>query len=345
MKIAIYGAGSLGTILGAYITKGGLEVDLVNRNKEHVAGLKKNGAHVTGTVDFTVPVSAKLPAEMKGKYDIIFLMTKQLENEKVVKGLVPFLARDGVICTAQNGLPEVPIAGIIGADRTYGCVIEWGATMLGSGVCELTSAPDSLEFGLGSVDNKKTGMIEEIKKILELMGPVEIEENFMGARWAKLIINCAFSGMSSVLGCTFGQVAAGKKSKLCALRIFKECIDVAHASGVKIEPLHGKDIVKLFYYNSWFKEKIALAILPLAARKHKLLRASMLQDLEKGKKCEIEAINGIVSACSAKYGIETPYNDMVVEIVRKIEKGELKPGPGNIRFFEDLGQVMDSRFI
>ncbi len=336
MKIAIYGAGSLGTILGAYITKAGTDVDLINRNKEHVAGLKKKGAHITGTVDFSVPVRAMLPSEMNGKYDIIFLMTKQLENAKVVKGLLPYLKKDGVICTAQNGLPEVPIAGIIGADRTYGCIIEWGATLLGSGVCELTSEPDSIGFGLGAMDNKITGKIDEIKKILELMGPVEIENNFLGARWAKLVINCTFSGMSAVLGCTFGEVAADKRSRLCALRILRECIDVAHGSGVRIEPLHGKDIVKLFYYNNWFKEKFSMALLPFAIKKHRLLRASMLQDLEKGKKCEIDALNGAVCHSARIAGIPTPYNDRVVEVVRKIENGELKPGFDNLSLFGDL---------
>lgn len=337
MKIAIYGAGSLGTVLGAYITKGGMQVDLINRNKTHVAGLKKNGAHVTGTVDFSVPVSAMLPSEMKGKYDIIFLMTKQLDNAKVVKGLVPYLKKDGVICTAQNGLPEVKIAEIIGEERTFGCIIAWGATMIGNGVCELTSSPDSLGFGLGYMGKKRSGMIDEIRKILELMGPVEIEENLLGSRWAKLIINCSFSGMSAVLGCNFGEVAADKRSRLCALRILKETVDTAKRCSINIEPINGKDIVKLFDYSNWFKEKAALALLPFAIKKHRLLRASMLQDLEKGKKCEIESLNGIVCSCAARNGLRTPYNDKVVELVHDIENGKLKPSFDNIRYFTGLG--------
>lgn len=80
----------------------------------------------------------------------------------------------------------------------------------------------------------------------------------------------------------------------------------------------------------------SLGILPLAARKHRLLRASMLQDLEKGKKCEIEAINGSILLCALKEGIAVPYNNRVVEVVRNIENGKFKPEPGNIRFFEDL---------
>ena len=129
MKCAIYGAGSLGTILGAYLTKNGFPVELVNRNVKHVEALQKNGAHISGTVDFTTPVNAILPDQMKGPYDIVFLMTKQLHNPEVVAMLKPMLADDGVIVTLQNGIPEPGIAEIVGQDRTIGCTVEWGATM------------------------------------------------------------------------------------------------------------------------------------------------------------------------------------------------------------------------
>ena len=83
MKIAIYGAGSLGTVIGAFFTKAGMDVDLINRNQSHVEGLKTKGAQITGTIEMQVPVKALLPEEMSEKYDIIFLLTKQLENKKV----------------------------------------------------------------------------------------------------------------------------------------------------------------------------------------------------------------------------------------------------------------------
>lgn len=86
---------------------------------------------------------------MTGEYDAIFLMTKQLDNAAVVTMLKGFLAPDGVIVTLQNGLPELLISEIVGEGRVLGCTVAWGATMLGPGVCELTSSPDSLTFSLG----------------------------------------------------------------------------------------------------------------------------------------------------------------------------------------------------
>lgn len=120
MKCAIYGAGSLGTILGAFLTKGGVEVDLVNRNKAHTDALKKNGASVTGTVTMTVPVNALLPEEMTARYDVIFLLTKQTENRTVAEALKAHLADGGVVCTLQNGLPETLLAEILGGERRAG---------------------------------------------------------------------------------------------------------------------------------------------------------------------------------------------------------------------------------
>ena len=333
MRAAIYGAGSLGTILGAYITKNGGEIELINRNKAHVEALRSNGATVIGTVNFTQKVKAYTPDEMSGRYDIIFLMTKQQHNGEVVAFLKDYLAEDGVIVTLQNGIPELLIGEIVGEERVLGCTVAWGATMKEPGVCELTSAPDSLTFSLGSLQAQPNKHLNDVKALLELMGPVEIDRNFIGSRWSKLLINSAFSGMSAVLGCTFGEAAGNKVSRRVVQALIKECIDVCTAGNIRIEPVQGKDIVKLLDYKNSIKKAFSFFIIPIAIRKHALLKASMLQDLEKGKKCEVDAINGVVSAFGRKVGVPTPMNDTVVNVIHQIEDGKLTPSFDNLRFF------------
>ena len=333
MRAAIYGAGSLGTILGAYITKNGGKIELINRNKAHVEALNKYGAKATGMVEFTQPVKAYTPDEMSGTYDIIFLMTKQQQNKEVVNYIKEFLAADGVIVTLQNGIPELEIGNIVGEERVLGCTVAWGATMKEPGVCELTSAPDSLTFSLGSLLNEPSPLINDVKSILELMGPVEIDRNFIGSRWSKLLINSAFSGMSAVLGCTFGEAAGNKASRRIVQALIKECIDVCAAGGIRIEPVQGKDIVKLLDYSNRLKKAFSFFIIPIAIRKHAKLKASMLQDLEKGKLTEVDAINGVVSTFGRKVNVPTPMNDKVVEIIHRIEKSELKPSFDNLELF------------
>lgn len=333
MRTAIYGAGSLGTILGAYINKAGVPIELINRNKAHVEALNASGAKVVGTVEFTQNVTAYTPDQMSGQYDVLFLMTKQQNNKEVVRMLKEFLAPDGVLVTFQNGLPEMQIAEVLGEERVLGCTVAWGATMISPGVCELTSEPDALSFSLGSVSSRKSHHFETVKELLEKMGTVDVEENFMGTRWSKLLINAAFSGMSAVLGCTFGEAAGDKESRRVVQALIKECIDVCAKGGIEIEPVQGKDIVKLLDYKGALKKAISFFIIPIAIRKHAKLKASMLQDLEKGKLTEVDAINGAVSDFGRKVGCPTPMNDKVVEIIHRIEKGQLKPCLQNLEIF------------
>lgn len=287
MKCAIYGAGSLGTVLGAYMTKNGQEVELINRNKAHVEALNQKGAHIKGTVDFKTPVKAITPDQMTGKYDVFFLMTKQLFNKAVVTFLKDYLTEDGVIVTLQNGIPEPGIAEIVGKNHTMGCTVEF-------------------------------------------------EENLIGARWSKLLINATFSGLGTVIGGVFGDVSEGKDTKKIALACMKECIDVGTAAGVTFAPVQGKDITKLFYYKNALKQAFGILLLPIAMKKHRDIEPSMLQDLKHGKACEIDAINGVVCEWGKKCGVSTPINDKIVEVIKKEQAGELKLTHDNIKFFKNL---------
>lgn len=336
MRIAIYGAGSLGTVLGAYLSKAGIDVDLFSRNKEHILALKDKGAHIIGTVDFTQPVKAFFPQEMQGKYDLIFLMTKQLNNKEVVTFLKEHLSENGDICTMQNGFPEISVSEIIGEEHTIGCSVAWGATLIGKGVSELTSSPDSTSFGLGRMNGEQDSRLLACKQILEKMCPVVLETNFSGMRFSKILINSAFSGMSAVLGTTFGEASKNRKSRVCIQNIIKECIDVSRANDIQIEPIQGKDVVKLLDYKNIVKKKISFLLIPLCIKKHAGLKASMLQDLEKGKKCEVDSINGVVVSFGRKKNIPTPYNDKVVQVIHEIEEGKRKPSFDNLEAFSSL---------
>lgn len=336
MRYAIYGAGSLGTVLGAYVTKSGTPIDLINRNKKHTAALKEKGAHIKGTVDFTVKVNALFPNEMRGKYDVIFLMTKQLLNNEVVNFLKDYLSEEGVIVTLQNGIPEPGIAEIIGNDKTIGCVVEWGATMDEPGESILTSDPDSLSFHMGKMEGVSDKMFNLTKELLEKMCPVYIEDNLLGARWSKLLINATFSGIGTVIGGLFGDVCKDKKAKDVAIRCMKECIDVGRSAGATFAPVQGKDITKLFYYKTPLKRAIAKLILPIAMKKHSQIEPSMLQDLKKDKPCEVDAINGVVCKWGKKMGVKTPINDRIVEIIKKEQNKELPLDISNLKYFDDL---------
>jgi len=331
LKTAIFGAGSMGTVLGAFLSKAGIAVDMVSRDTAHVNELKTNGACITGTVSFKTTAFnglngrglAMKPSEMHKKYDIIFLLTKQIDNGETAKILLNHLEPKGIVCTMQNGIPEPSLAEILGEEKTLGCICAWGADKTGPGKVTLTTDAGNLTFGLGCPSDNHHPMLPIVKSILEKMGSVNIEENFIGARWSKLIINAAFSGLSAVSGYSFGKIASNRLSAKLALAVFKECIRVCEAANVRIEPVQGKDMARLFDYKNTFQKELSLFLLPFAIRKHRAIKSGMLHDLDRGKPCEIDFINGIVSKWGKKYKISTPYNDKIVGIVHSIERGEI----------------------
>lgn len=333
MRACIYGAGAMGTVLGAFITAGGGSIDLINRNREHVAALREKGAHITGTVDFTVKVSALTPDEMTGKYDVIFLMTKRRENALNAAYLQGFLSEDGVICTTQNGLPEDSVAEVVGRDKVVGCAVSWGATFIGKGEAKLTSSPDRLTFALGSPYGYGEKVLA-VKPYLELMGKVTVEENFIGARWSKLIINSAFSSLSAVTGLTFGQVAKGFKSRAIAQELIKEGASVALASGVTPAKIQGHDAIKLLNYNNPFKRAVSFALIPVAMKKHKNLVSGMYYDLVKGRRCDVDFICGEVEERGLRLGVSTPYTSGVIALAHSIERGETTISRDNLKAVE-----------
>ena len=330
-KIAVYGAGAMGTVLGAFLTKGGIQnVTLITRNKAHVEGMKTQGAMIECEADgkqISVPVKAITPDEMQGKYDVLFLMTKQRHNAQILTDLLPFMHKNTVVCTTQNGLPEASVAEIIGTERTYGAATSFGATFIGEGKVALTSKIEAMSMEVGGYqnDNSKTPLLTEIlsyvSKATGNLHFVKATDNLLGARWAKLAINAAFSGLSVVTGLTFGEVAKKHKTRKLALQVLRECIDVANASGVKLATMQGHDLEKLLGGKTAFKRFIAYMVLPFAMKKHKKLVSGMLKDLQNGRRCEIDFVNGAVVNAGRSVGVQTPINEQIVRLVHDIENG------------------------
>lgn len=334
-RIAVMGAGSLGTILGAYLSKAGRDVVLIDAYQAHVDALNQNGAKVTGTVDMTVPVKAITPDQMEGEYDLFFYLAKQTFNDTAIPQMLAHMGPESVICTGQNGLPERAVSLAAGAERVLGSPVGWGATFMGPGCSALTST--SCAFYLGTMDGAITDKLLEVKSILEDMCPVHVSENLMGYRWTKLLVNCTFSGLSASFGCTFGDVLDNEKAVRLAVKLGAECIAVAKGCGVRMEPHSiAGDLDKVFVWGDEETIRRSIAAVRKGWEPHRKLVASMAQDLAHGRKCEIDAINGVASASGLDVHVPTPLNDTVVKVVRGIQDGKWTGSFENLRFFEGL---------
>ncbi|GHU12311.1 2-dehydropantoate 2-reductase [Spirochaetia bacterium] len=333
METAIYGAGAMGTVLGAYLGRAGIQTDLISRSKPHVEALRKNGARITGCAKFTAPVRALLPEEMEKKYGLVILLTKQTDNRAAAEKIAVFLEEGGVVLTLQNGIPEPGLAAVLGEDRVMGGIAVGGATLTGPGTAELTSKPEGRSFGIGIPWTGRPAEIlkarlPEVRALLENICPVTVEENFIGLRWSKLLINAAFSGLSALTGWTFGRIARDRRGREYALRVIGECVTVCRAAGVVIRPVQGIHIEKFF--PGFLPGLAARIVLPLAMKKHANIRSGMLGDLDRGRPCEIDGINGVVCDWGKKHGVPVPVNSRITELVHSIERGERKYCPENL---------------
>ena len=325
------GTGSLGTILGAYLSRGGLDVTMVDAWKEHVDALNAKGATVTGLVEMTVPVKACTPDQMEGEFDLFIYLAKQTFNETAIPQMVAHCHKDTIICTGQNGIPELAVAEKWPKQQICGSPVGWPATLLGPGISQLNCAEGSpfFSFHLGTVEGPVTPWLLEVKAILENMCPVYLSENLMADRWSKVLVNSTFSGMSTVVDGTFGDALDSDKGAKCIVRIGREVVKVCQAMNLVLPEIFNIDFGKLYDFTTPEGETKAIEVVRKALGGNKG-EASMLQDLRKGRKCEIFAINGVVSDTARKLGIETPFCDAVVRIVSEIETGKRTLGSKNL---------------
>ncbi|WP_337031220.1 2-dehydropantoate 2-reductase [Paenibacillus illinoisensis] len=339
MRIAILGAGSLGTIVGAYLADGGMDVELIDAYQEHVDALNQTGAKVVGTTEFHAKVKAITPDQKSGTYDLVLLLTKQLSNGTILRELLPFLHDESIVCSLQNGIPEENVASIVGAARVIAGSVEFGATFMEPGISSLTTEYTQFKkyaFQIGELNGETSDRIQRVKSVLDLVGGTHISENLVGTKWSKLLINNAFSGLSAALNGEYGDILDDEVCIVSAVHIADETIKVGHANGVEFVKMNGFDIASLELQSEQdIPERIKM--LRYVMEPSRLLKASMLQDLEKKRKTEIDYINGVVSSKAEGTGITTPYNDLVVKLVQAAEETQTVPDfQTNIEEFKHL---------
>ena len=324
MRIALLGAGAMGTIIGALLTKAGYEVELVDNYKEHVDALNEKGAHIVGGIDEIIPVKAVMNDGMTGKYDLLISLTKQTTMREALKNAMAYTHDETYIMTLQNGIPEDIAAEFVGIDRVVGGGMEFSGTFVGPGVSKLASGKETLGISFG----RPTGVIDDKAREIQAMfekalGHCELTDNLMGVRYTKLTDNSCFSGLATALGCLVGDIIDNRKAMECIAYNGRECANIIKAKGIRPVELFGlcptedrvcfetkEELDKVIAY--WTE-----VYTPFRGQK-----ASMIQDLEKGRKCEILQINGKFVEEAKKLGIPTPFNDMIVKCVTEIQNGE-----------------------
>lgn len=336
MKIVIIGAGAVGGVLAGYLSNLNYNLQLVCKHREILDAIENNGLRVEGVKEHIIayPDTVIDISQISDKPDIIFLASKANDVIEICQNLLPILKEDTAIVSLQNGISEDKIAEIVKPERTIGCVVGWGATMLAPGRLEITSDG---EFILGELDGQITHRVLVIKSMLEKMFETKISTNIYGALWSKLMINSCITTLGAITGLYLGEMLKIKSARTIFLQVLTEAVHVANAAKIKLEKIGGKiDPYALALAPQQHASDFSLSLLKkhliirIIGLKYKRLKSSSLQSLERGKPTEIDFLNGYIIKKAQQFNVPVPVNQKLVMLVKDIELGKLKIDPENL---------------
>ena len=300
MKIAILGAGAIGSLFGALLWESGEDIVLIGR-KKHVEAIRSRGLKISGiSGERIVKPKAVTTTQEVGKVDLIIISVKSYDTEQAAKDALNMVHPNTAVLTIQNGLGNIEkLSEIIGEKHVIG-----GVTMQGS---TFTKPGEIYHAGKGpTIIGELNGEItDRIKRIAETFNKAKIEtkitRNIRGVLWDKIIINTGINALTAITRMKNGELLKIPEIKNTMIEAVKEAVNVAKALNIKLEV---KDHVKR-----------VIEIAEATANN----KSSMLQDVERGKRTEIDFINGAIVKLGKKLGIETPVNETLTALVKGIE--------------------------
>ncbi len=323
-SILVVGAGSIGGISAAILKNAGYNVEIVCKYEDYRESIINEGLKVSGVKGrFREKMKAYVSVKDTGSTkDIILLAVKATDMIEAAEDLKSLLKKNSLVISMQNGICEPELGRVLGNDHIVGCIVGWGATMDKPGDLVMTSNGD---FVIGYIGRAEDERLNEIALLLGTILPVRITGNIMGHLYSKLIINSCITSVGALTGLLLGQMMQRRKARKLFIEIIREAIELAHVLQVKVENYGNR----LNYYkfisgkNSFYEAKRHIT-LRLMGLKYRRLKSSSLQSLERGKLTEIDYLNGYISSNGREYGVPTPVNEAIVNMIHEIEDGKRK---------------------
>lgn len=298
MNIVVLGAGAIGSAYGYQLSKNH-EVTLVG-TAAHVQAIRERGLRIEGGIGAGIfPVKAVTSLDAIEPGTLIILTTKVSSTVEAVAPIVPLLTPSVTILCVQNGLYSERLVVDLVGDRavTLRAITQVGAILRGPGVVEHTVAGYTL-----IEQHERAAGIAEVLTASGLDG--RVIPDMKVAMWRKVVFNCVINPITAITGSTVGGIVDPKLAPIKRL-VIDECLAVAAADGVTFDEDFMATIDKVF--------ASAATI------------ASTLQDLQKGRRTEIDHLNGAVVALGEKYGIACPVNAALTTIIKQLE-GQARRG-------------------
>lgn len=331
--VLIWGAGAIGGVLGAYWARAGIPVLLVDIDAAHVAACRTTGLSITGPVDsFTVTIPAVTPDELTGRFGRIILAVKAQATDAATRALAPHLADDGFVLSAQNGLNEHAIAAIVGADRTMGAFVNFGADWQG---------PGEILFG-----NRGTVVIGEIdgtfrprtQAMLHLMRVFDTDaiptRNIWAFLWGKLGYG-ALLFATALTDDTMTENFENPARIPTLIALGREVMATARAEGVEPCGFNGFDPSAFAPGAPEAAARASIAQLADFNRHSAKPRTGVWRDLAiRKRRTEVDPMMTAITAIARRHGIPTPRLDRLVTLIQDIEQGRRVQSPATFAALE-----------
>lgn len=324
-RLLIWGAGAIGGTIGAYLARAGEPVLMVDTVAEHVDAMNSTGLGIKGPVDeFTTPIDATTPADLTGTFRRVLLCVKGQDTESAIEMIRPHLAEDGYVVSVQNGLNENTIASLIGAERTIGAFINFGADYHG---------PGDILFGarstvvVGELDGTMTERLADLHRTLQKFEPDTIaSDNIWGYLWSKLAY-CSLLWANAVIEASLSDLFASAKYRAMLTELTREVIRIAEDSGTRLEPFAPFDPNGFTRDADQAAADRAFEHIYEHRQGSAKTHSGMWRDIAvRKRKTELDTLLLPVLAAGAEAGIDMPLNTLLAELIRDLEAGQRQQG-------------------
>ncbi len=328
-SVLVVGAGAIGGVVAGRMAGRVRRVAVLDASAACVERLRSGGLLLEDDEGAqAIPLDAYASAgELRERFDLALLAVKATALPAVLPALVEADVADAYV-SLGNGLVQDRIAEAVGAERLVAGIVELGATNVGPGhVRQTTRNP----FVIGELDGMTRERTLALQEALATVEPTRVSTNIRGQIWSKLLVNATFSGIGVVGGVVYGAIVASPVGRLAAAALWEEGVVVGEAAGVALEEVLGVAPHELT--RAAARAGAADRAFAEIDRRAAATRASMLQDIERGARTEVDVINGSIVARAERLGLDAPANRRVVELVHAMERGELRP---SVDLFEDV---------
>ena len=317
MTTLIWGAGAIGGVIGAYLARAGHAVHMVDIVADHVEAMRTSGLRIEGPVEeFTQVLPASIPGELTGTFDRIVLAVKAHHTAGALEQLLPHLSETGYVVSAQNGLNERVIAERIGAERTLGCFVNFGADWIGPGQILYGNRA---AVAVGELDGRISARAQAVHTLLSIVEPEAVlTDNIWGYLWGKM-------GYGSLLFCTaltpdsMSDAMARPEHRAAYEALGHEVMTLAAAEGVSPLGFNGFN-PKAFLARDPEGMRVAMETMIAHNRKTAKTHSGIWRDLAvRKRKTEVDAQIGIMVGLAESHGLKVPVLARMVELIHDIE--------------------------